>query len=99
MVISVLLARRRAPAGAQGRDGWSCRLVVGGGWVEDLRDLGDARPREAADFGVGADRGLAIREIDAEGTVPSDIAMRPLDVRADLIDGLVRSAGRAPEFD
>jgi hypothetical protein len=57
--------------------------------VDDLRHFGDAGHWDATQFGVLVDRGFILGEINAEGFLSGDIAVLPLNVRADLVDGLI----------
>jgi len=66
------------------------RSVVRCSRVNDLRDLGYFGYRYSAEFGVLADRCFAVCKIYAVCAVAGNIAMLPLNRRANLRDGLVR---------
>lgn len=63
--------------------------IVRGQRVDDLRHFGDPRKWNPAEFGMFADRGIAVSKIDAEGLVASHIAVLPLDGRADGAERLI----------
>lgn len=60
-----------------------------GGRVDHLAHLGHLGGREAADLGVFMNDRLVRGEVDAEGLVVGDVALQPLDVRAELAQYLV----------
>src|SRR6056297_110097 len=64
--------------------------VVRGQRIDDLRDLGDRRDRNAAEFGVFLHGILVLGQVDAERLVPCQIAVLPLNVWAECFQGLVR---------
>jgi hypothetical protein len=68
---------------------------VFGGRVDHLADLDDPGRRKAADPGVLADDVLVFRQIDAERLVGGDVALDPLDIRAEIAQHAVR-LGRRP---
>lgn len=81
---------------------WDSRLqtgsIVGRQRIDDLRNFGDFRNRDAAQLGMFADRILALGKIDAKGLVARDVAVLPLDRRSDRAQRLVGCPGRAAQF-
>ena len=72
--------------------------IVGGQRVDDLRNLGDVRDRDAAQFGVPLDLVFALGKVDAERFLTRHLGMLPLDARADRGYRLIRGSGGAAEF-
>jgi hypothetical protein len=69
-----------------------------GSWIDHLAYLCDARGWKPADFGVLPDDAFVLRQIDAEGLIGGDVAVDPLDVRAQATQHLVRFLCRRPEL-
>ena len=59
------------------------------GWVDHAADFGDFVGREAAEAGVLADDRFVFGEVDAKGLVAGDVALDPLDVGTELLEGRV----------
>src|SRR6185436_6833941 len=64
-----------------GRTAWLSHLC---GWINNLLDFRDAVCREAASLSVRSNHCFVLGNIDAVDLVPSDVAVQPLNLRAEL---------------
>ena len=64
-------------------------LIIGSQRINNLRNLGDLRDWNAAEFGVSVDLVFALGEVDAECFLTRDIRVLPLDAWADRRQRLI----------
>src|ERR1700730_6024890 len=67
------------------------------GRVDHPADFGDLVSRETAALGVLLDDRLVLCEVDAKGLVGGDVALDPLNIRAELLQRRVRFLRGVPE--
>src|SRR5262249_6311110 len=68
------------------------------GRIDHLLDFRYLRRGKSADLGVLVDDRLVLGKIDAEGFVVRDVALDPLNVRAELAQDFVRFRCRVPQL-
>jgi hypothetical protein len=66
--------------------------------IDHFFDLSDLRRRKATNLTVLADDGLVLGEIDTEGFVVSNVAFDPLNIKAKLVQCLIRLGGSSPKL-
>lgn len=84
---------RIAPRLIARRDKTPGRSGLGRGRIDHLSDLGNAVGREAALFGVFTHQLRVGRDVDAIDLVVRDVALDPVDLRAELLQDAARFLG------